>query len=50
MKIVLTKDDVMELICEKYYRNTTYLSSAGRIEPEKDDEIYWEGNPEKKEE
>jgi len=40
MKIVLSKDDVMELICEKYYRNTTY----GRIKPEKDDEIYWEGN------
>jgi len=54
MKIILSKDDVMELICEKfvsnfhekYYRNTAY----GRIKPEENDEIYWEGNPEKKEE
>ena len=48
MKIVLSKDDVVRLICKELHIEATELVD-GKVWPEKD-YIYWEGNPEKQEE
>ncbi len=51
MKIVLSQDDVMEILCGKYGLKLTYNSQKNEMEPGRiEDKIYWEGNLESKEE
>ena len=47
MKIILSKDDVVRLICKEYHIDMEITS--GKAWPKKD-YIYWEGNPEEQEE
>lgn len=48
MKIALTKDDVMAIVCS--HLNRPYISETGGTILPTYDQIYWEGNPEKKKE
>ncbi len=47
MKIVLSKDDVMRLICEDLHISIIETMGGG-VMPERD-VVYWEGNPDEKE-
>lgn len=50
MKMILTKDDVMKILCEHFNFEWMAVSSSNKptcIEPKIfGAEIYWEGNPE----
>lgn len=56
MKIILTRDDVMKILCAHFsIRHDEILEPTPRpiskrpmaIQPNGFDEVYWEGNPEK---
>lgn len=47
MKIILTKDNVMKILCNHFGIPYVEVDDPGtKVIPRKD-EIYWEGNPEK---
>lgn len=46
MKIILSKDDVMEILCKKFDLSYIYDSEEKVMKLKyTEDEIYWEGNP-----
>lgn len=47
MKITLTKNDVMEILCHRFDIPHTEISTIKKEDTEPVyDEVYWEGNPE----
>lgn len=47
MKIYLTKDNVLEILCKHFSIPYVEVDSGNKVIPRKD-EIYWEGNTEKR--
>jgi len=44
MKIFLTKEEILRMICEKF--KIQMMTVDGELCPLGDNEVYWEGNPE----
>lgn len=49
MKIYLTKDNIMEILCKHFDIPYVEVNEPGTKVIPREDKIFWEGNPEKNE-